>query len=35
MQLLGEEIEPLTLCSWDSYYDRSWDLNHKVGTFSL
>jgi len=35
VQLLGEEIATLTLCSWDSYYDRSWDLNRKDGTFTL
>ena len=35
VKLVGEEIATLTLCSWDSYYDRSWSLAHEEGSFSL
>ena len=35
VKLVGEEIATLTLCSWDSYYDRTWSLAHEEGSFSL
>jgi len=35
VKLLGDEIATLTLCSWDSYFDRSWDLAHAEGTLGL